>query len=166
MPHSFDITTESSASVEQLRAAFRREDYWQTRLSGDAATILESLIMHADGSIAVHVTHRLGRQLLPGPADKIIPGDLKLLYRETWRPSSDGTMRGEVNVSASGGLGSSRAQNWLVPVGSGSKLRSTVKVQVKLPLVGGILEKSIGTSLTESIPAVLHFTATWIGEHA
>jgi hypothetical protein len=165
MSHSFDISTESSASVEQLHATFGREDYWQTRLSGDAATTLDSLIVHDDGSVTVRVTQHLGRQLLPGLVAKIVPGDLKLLYRETWRPTGDGTVRGEVSVSASGGLGSSRAQNWLVPVGSGSELRSTVKVDVKLPLVGGTLEKTIGASLTESIPEVLHFTTRWIDEH-
>jgi len=165
MSHSFEISTESSASVEQLHATFGSEDYWQARLSGDAATTLDSLIVHDDGCVTVRVTQHLGRQLLPGLVAKIVPGDLKLLYRETWRPTGDGTVHGEVSVSASGGVGSSRAQNSLVPVGSGSELRSTVEVEVKIPLVGGTLEKTIGAGLTESIPAVMHFTTTWIDEH-
>jgi len=165
MPHLFDITTVSSASVEQLHAAFGREEYWQNRLYGDATATLDSLIVRDDGSVAVRVTQRLGHQLLPGLIAKIVPGDLKLLYRETWQPTGNGDLRGEVSVSASGGLGSSRARNWLVPVGSGSELRSTVKVEVRVPLVGSPLEKAIGASLVESIPAVMHFATVWICGH-
>jgi hypothetical protein len=39
-------------------------------------------------------------------------------------------------------------------------------VEVKIPLVAGKLEKSIGAGLAESIPAVQRFTTTWITEHA
>jgi hypothetical protein len=165
MSHSFDIRTQTTASVEQLHATFGREDYWHARLSGDPATALDSLIVHDDGSVVVRATQHLGRQMLPGLVANIVPADLKLLYRETWRPTGDGNLRGVITVSASGGLGSSHAQNCLMPAGRGSELRSAVKVEVKLPLVGGKLEKSIGASLTESIPAVLHFTTTWIGGH-
>jgi Protein of unknown function (DUF2505) len=41
-----------------------------------------------------------------------------------------------------------------------------VRVEVKIPLVGGKLEKSIGASLVESITAVQRFTTTWIADHA
>jgi len=167
MAHSFDIWTESPGSVEQIHAAFGREDYWLSRLApGDAITTLDSLNVAADGTVAMRATQHLGRQLLPGLVAKLLPGDLKLRYSETWRPVGDRQVRGQVSVSASGGLGSSRAETWLAPTANGSQLRSAVRVEVKIPLVGGQLEKSIGASLAESIPAVLHFTTRWIAEHA
>ena len=66
----------------------------------------------------------------------------------------------------SGGLGSGRAEAWLAPASNGSQLRYAVRVEVKIPLVGGKLEKSIGAGLAESIPAAQRFTTTWIAEHA
>jgi hypothetical protein len=39
-------------------------------------------------------------------------------------------------------------------------------VEVKIPLVGGNLEKVIGTGLAGSIADTLRFTTTWIAEHA
>jgi Protein of unknown function (DUF2505) len=39
-------------------------------------------------------------------------------------------------------------------------------VQVKIPLVGGKLENSIGADLAENISAIQRFTTTWITEHA
>jgi hypothetical protein len=167
MPRSFDVSTESPASVEQIHAAFGREDYWLARIArGDVTTTLDSLIVDADGTVTVGVTQHLGRQLLPGLVAKLIPGDLKILHTETWRRVGDGQVRGRLSVSASGGLGSGRAEARLAPVSNGSQLRVAVRVEVKIPLLGGKLEKSIGAGLAQDIPAVQRFTTTWIAEHA
>jgi hypothetical protein len=169
MSRSFDILTESPASVEQIHAAFGREDYWLARIAvGDAAitTTLDSLLVDADGAVTVRVTQHLGRQLLPGLLARLVPGDLKILNCETWRPAGDRRVRGQVDVSVSGGLGSARAEAWLAPASKGSQLRYTVRVEVKIPLLGGKLENSIGAGLAESIPAAQRFTTTWITEHA
>jgi hypothetical protein len=166
MSHSFDILTESHASVDQIHAAFSREDYWRDRLAGGAATTLDSLLVDDDGVVTVRVTQHLGRQLLPGLVAKVVPGDLKLHYRETWRAVGDGRIHGRSEVSASGGLGSSRADSWLAPTGNASQLHSAVRVEVKIPLVGGQLEKTIGAGLADGIPAVLRFTTAWIADHA
>jgi hypothetical protein len=167
MPRSFDILTESPATVEQVHAAFSREDYWAARLVafGDSST-LDSLIVDADGTVTVGLTQHLGRQLLPGVVAKIVPGDLKILRSETWRPVGDRRVRGQVSVSAPGGFGSGRAEAWLTPVGNGSQLRFAATVEVRIPLVGGKLENSIGTELAENISAFHRFTAEWIAEHA
>jgi hypothetical protein len=167
MSRSFDISTESPASVEQIHAAFGREDYWLARhAAADATTTLDSLIVDTDGTVTVRNTQYLGRQLLPGLVAKLVPGDLRILHSETWRPVGDRQVRGLVSVSAPGGLGSGGAEAWLVPAGNGSHLRFAVRVEVKIPLVGGILEKSIGANFAENIPAIQRFTSTWIAEHA
>ena len=166
MSRSFEVVAESAASVESIHAAFGRADYWADRLAGDAASTLDSLIVGTDGAVDVHITQYLGRQMLPGLIAKAVPGDLKLQYRETWRAVGAGRVRGEVEVSAAGGFGSSRAENWLAAAGHVSQLRSAVSVEVKIPLLGGQLEKSIGAGLVKSIPATLSYTTTWIAEHA
>jgi len=167
MSRSFEILTESPATVEQIHAAFGREDYWLARIAAGGAptTTLDSLLVDADGTVTVRVTQHLDRQLLSGLA-KFVPGDLKILNCETWRPVGDRQVRGQVNVSVSGGLGSGRAEAWLAPASNGSQLRYAVRVEVKIPLLGGKLEKSVGAGLAENFPAVQQFTTTWIAEHA
>ncbi len=166
MSRTFDVFSESAASVEQIHAAFSREDYWRARISAAAAsTTLDELTVDADGAVAVRVTQHLGLQLPPGLLAKFVPRDVKLVHSETWSPDGDGQVRGQINVSASGGLGSGRADNWLTPAGNGSQIRSEVRVHVKIPLVGGKLEKTIGANLAENIPAILRFTTEWIAEH-
>lgn len=168
MPHSFDLSTESPASVEQVHAAFGREDYWLARIAArDANTTLDSLIVDADGTVTMRATQHLGRQLLPVLVAKLIPGDhLKIVSSETWRVAGDRQMRGQVSIAASGGLGSGRAEVWLTPAGDGSQLRFAVIVEVKIPLLGHKLEKAIGAGLARDIPALQRFTTTWIAEHA
>lgn len=165
MPHSFDVETESSASVGQIHAAFRREEYWLARLAGDAVTTLDSLLVDPDGTVAMRATQQLGRQLLPGPIAAVVPGGLELVHSETWRPVGNGQLRGQITTSAVGGLGSSLAENLLAPSANGSRMRSAVKVQVKIPLVGGRLEKFVGAGVAGSIPAIVRFTTTWIAEN-
>jgi hypothetical protein len=170
VPQSFDILTESPASVEQVHAAFSREDYWLARHAAfDVTSTLDSLIVEADGTVTVRATQHLGRQLLPGLLAKLVPGDLKILHSETWRPVGDRRVRGQVSISAPAALGSGRAEAWLAPVdpvGKGSQLRFAATVEVKIPLVGGKLENSIGADLAENIPAIQRFTTAWITEHA
>ena len=168
MPSSFDVVTESPASVEQIHAAYARKDYWLARIEpGPVITTLDSLIVEEDGTVKVHVTEHIGRVLLPGPVAKLIPTELKMVHVETWRPDGDGQFRGHVRVSTSPKLGSGHVDAWLEPVDNGSQLRCALRVQVKIPLLGGRLEKSIGHSLTTSgIPEMQRFTADWIAENA
>lgn len=166
MPRSFDVSTESPASVEQIHAAFSSEQYWLARVAlADASTTLDSLTVDDDGAVAVRVVQHVGRAVLPSLVTKFSPADLKLVHEETWAPVEDGQLRGQVNVMSSPKLGGGRAQAWLEPAGNGTQLRFAVKVEVKIPLVGGKLEKALGASLAESIPAVQRFTTTWIAEN-
>ena len=75
MSRSFEILTESPASVEQIHAAFGREDYWLARIATGAApsTTLDSLLVDADGTVTVRATQHLGRQLLPGLVPNSFP---------------------------------------------------------------------------------------------
>ena len=167
MSRSFDVSTESPASVEQIYSAFSREDYWLARiaLGDEATTTLDSLNVDPDGRLTVRVTQHVGRQLLPGPVAKFAPGELKLVHEETWKAAGDGQVLGQVNVTASPRVGGSRAEAWLEPTGNGTQLRFAGKVEVKIPLVGGKLEKTLSAGLSESIPALQRFTTTWIADH-
>lgn len=166
MSRSFDIRIESPDSVEQIHAAFGREDYWLARLKASTApTVLDSLIVDLDGTVTVQATQHVGRQVLPALVAKAVPGDLKITHTETWRPVGDGEVRGQINVVSSGGVGMGRAEAWMAPAGAGARLRFAVEVAVKIPLLGRKLEKSMEADLTQSIPAMQRFTSTWIADH-
>lgn len=170
MARSFDIVTESAAGVEQVHAAFSRADYWLARLAAFGATsTLESLTVDDDGTVMVSIFQYLGRQLLPAAVAGLIPGDLKLVHDETWRPVGGDRVQGRVDVSVPGGLGNGHADAWLVPDGpdgTGSLTRFATTVQVKIPLLGRTFERTLATELTKNIQEIQRFTTTWISEHA
>ena len=87
------------------------------------------------------------------------------LHAVLTRPQAQ-AQRGQVSVSASGGFGSGRGEVWLAPADVGSQTRFAVRVEVKIPFVGGRFEKSIAAGLAESIPEIQRFTTRWIAEHA
>ena len=130
-----------------------------------AATTLDSLVVGADGTVTVRVIQNIGRQLLPGAAAKLVRGDLKIVNCETWTPVGDGRIRGESSVSVPGGLGSGGAEAWMTPKDDGSQVRYAMEVEIKIPLVGRKLEKSIGAGLAKSVHVVQRFTDTWVAEN-
>ncbi|WP_155727746.1 DUF2505 domain-containing protein, partial [Mycobacterium avium] len=99
-------------SARRWRATRSRRQWsatYRTQATEAASGPLEMLVVDGDGTVTVRVTHHLGRQLLPGAVAKFVRGDVKIVQTETWRRDGDGQVRGQVDVSASGGLGSGRA---------------------------------------------------------
>ena len=164
MSRSFDVVVDSPASVERLHAAaLSGADYWLARLAMPGVrTTLDLLTVDADDTVTVSATQRVGRHLLPGLVGKVVPGDLRIVHRETWRPVGDGRLLGQVDISASGAPNLGRGRAWLAPAGSGSRLRFAATVEVKIRLVGGMIENLIAAQLAENIAEVQRFTATWV----
>jgi hypothetical protein len=167
MPRSFDVSTETAASVEAVHSAFGDESYWLARLAayGGDAMRLDSLVVDADGTVAVATTQDLRHDVLPGRLAKVFPGDLKIVREETWGPIDGGEVRGEVSIEAFGAPASGVGTAVLAPIAQGSRLTFTGTLQVRIPLVGGTIEKYISGQIVEQIPEVQRFTAEWIAEH-
>lgn len=166
MPRSFEVSAESPVTVEQVHAAFSREDYWLARRAAfDVGGTFDSLVVESDGTVTVVATQHVGRQLLPGMIAKLVRGDLKIVHSEMWRPVGDHRLHGQVSISAPASLGSGRADASVVPSGNGSVLRFMGTVEIKIPFMGGKLEKAISTNLTENLPLIQRFTTSWIAEN-
>ena len=167
MPRSVDFSVESSATVEQIHAAFSAEDYWLARLAafGGLGT-LDSLIIDIDGSATVVIIHKLRHDGLPGLVARFFPRDWQVVQTETWSPIGDGLVRGKVGIAAHGAPGSGLGTALLEPAQNGSRLNCTATVEFKVPLVGGKIESVIGRSLAQQFSVIQRFTAKWITEHA
>jgi Protein of unknown function (DUF2505) len=165
MARSFDVAVDSTASVEQLHAAFSGEDYWLARLATlNGSTTLESLAVDDDRTVRVVTTQDLGRDLLPGIVSKFYTRDLKVRHTETWIPSGD-HLHGEITVAVSGAPGSGSGAASVAPAGSGSLMTFTGTVEFKAPLVGGTIESFIAREFAQGIPNIQDFTARWVTEH-
>lgn len=168
MPRSFDVTTETSATVAAVHSAFGNRDYWLARLSaygGDSMT-LDTLVVDEDGTAAVTTVQNLRSDKLPAVFARVLPGDLKLIRTETWRPADRDEVHGEITIAARGVPGSGAGAAVLKPVPAGSSLRFAGTLEVRIPLVGGRIEQYIAYLIAKEIPTMQRFTTEWIGTHA
>lgn len=165
MPRPFDISTASPATVDQVHAAFANRDYWRDRLAeyGGDSIRLDSL--DADGtSVAIATTQDMRNNTLPVLVAKIVPGNLLVFRKETWRVTGD-ELHGDVAITTQGAPITGSATAVVAPTSDGSTLRFRGSVHVRVPLIGGQIEKYISAQLTEEIPGVQRFTTRWIAEN-
>lgn len=167
MPRPFDVRTDSPAGVEQILTAFGDEGYWRDRIAefGGGATTLDQLDVDSDGAVAVATTQDLRNDLLPGPLMKVFRGNLSIVRTETWHRTGEDGATGAVTISASGVPGSGVGSAALVPLSDGSRLTLAGTVEVKIPLVGGRVEKVICDQIVVEIPQLQRFTSDWIAQN-
>lgn len=167
MPRSMNLMADSPASVEQFHSAFSDEEYWRDRMAvnDSGVTTLDTLTVDADGAVDVTMTLHPLRDHLPRLITQFQHGDLKIRHTETWRWAGEGQLRGNVNFTVSGvplaGLGVLR----LAPAPRGSQLTGTATVEVRVPLLGGTIERFIGGQLPGGILLTERFTTRWIAVH-
>jgi hypothetical protein len=167
MPHSFDLSIECPASVEQVLSAFGDEDYWQARLAtfGGGTATLGALNVDPSGTVAATITISLLRDRLPKMVTQLHRGDLKMVRNERWSPIGDGRVRGEINVAMPGTPFSAFGEALVAPRQDGSRLQYCTTVEVRIPLVGGKIESYMSGQTAEEITRLQHFTTKWIAEN-
>ena len=164
MPRSFDIATEYTGTVEQVHAAFCDEKYWVARLaeSGADEWTLESFRVGGDGGMDVVTTQVLRADRLPGVVHQFHHGDLEIRRAETWTGVSGGTAQASVASSIVRAPVTLRGDASLSPITRGTRLAFQATVEVRIPLVGGKMEKFIGKQLINLLNDEQQFTTRWI----
>jgi uncharacterized protein DUF2505 len=174
MPHSFELSADYEESVEEVRRAFQEEGYWRARLADiplDEAT-LESMRVGGesgdDGTVEVVTLQVLHSHNLHAVVKQLHRGDLGIRRKETWGPLIDGTATGSivvtildtpVNVSGTGELSP-------IPDSGGARLTCRITVGVRVPIIGGKVERMIGAQLDELMSREQRLTAEWIAKSA
>jgi len=168
MSSSFDLSIESPVSAEQVFSAFADEDYWHARLASYTAGTgrLESLVTNADGNVTVSTTVSLLRDRLPKLITQLVGGDMKIVWDEAWAVIGPSRARGDIRIAMVRTPISGFGTALVTPAGRGSLLKYTATVEVKVPLVGGKMEKYIGGQLAVPIRRIQGFTTEWIMNHA
>ncbi len=163
MPHEFDVDVSSSATVEQVCAAFAAAEYWAARFAAfDAAMSLDELTVDADGVIHVATVQDLRHDGLPPILARVYPRDLKVIGTEVWTPVGEGRVEGRIGIDVVGAPGSGTGNALLETSGAGSRLQIDGSVRFGVPLIGGRIEKHLAREFAAHIPDVQSFTTDWI----
>jgi hypothetical protein len=164
VPRSFDVSTSNTSTVEAVMAAFGERSYWIERLQaygGDSMT-LDGVTVAEGGAVEVVCTQDMRRGALPAPIARALPGNFALHRTEIWRPATDGCVRGDVKIHASGVRGQMIGGAEVAPTSGGSTMRFTGTVTVSVPILGGQIEKYVASEIVKEIPGVGRFTDEWI----
>jgi Protein of unknown function (DUF2505) len=173
MPRSFDVSADYDGSVEVVHRAFSDANYWRALLTytGVEETYLDSMRVGGesgnDNTIEVAMSQVIRRNSLPGLVTQLHRGDLHIRHTESWGPIIDGT----ATASLRGSIADAPVNLWgtvmLSPTADGgARIRSTLSVQVRIPIIGGKVEKLLVTHLTGVVETEQRFTAEWIKDHA
>ncbi|WP_072508837.1 DUF2505 domain-containing protein, partial [Mycobacterium tuberculosis] len=159
MPRSFDMSADYEGSVEEVHRAFYEADYWKARLAEtpvDVAT-LESIRVGGDsgddGTIEVVTLQMVRSHNLPGLVTQLHRGDLSVRREETWGPVKEGI----ATASIAGSIVDAPVNLWgtavlsPIPESGGSRMTLQVTIQVRIPFIGGKLERLIGTQLSQLV---------------
>ncbi|OBA61529.1 hypothetical protein A5647_09775 [Mycobacterium sp. 1100029.7] len=173
MPRSFDLSADYADGVEELHRAFGEADYWRARLADipvDEAR-LESIRVGGDsgddGTIDVVTLQEVHSHNLPAMVTQLHRGDLFFRREETWGPVTDGIATASITgsivdtpVHVSGTAELSPNEQ------GGARLTYRVTVHVRIPLIGGKVEKIIGDHLADLVSREQRFTTDWITDNA
>lgn len=167
MPRSFDIATEYAGTVEQVHDALRDEDYWLARLAGSGADdwALDAFRVGGDGGVDVMTTQVLRADRLPGVVHQFHHGDLEIRRTETWTGLAGGAAHASVASSIVRAPVTLTGDARLAPVADRARLAFQATVEVRIPLVGGKMEKFIGKQLINLLDAEQQFTTRWIADN-
>jgi hypothetical protein len=161
---TFDLSVDAPVSVGDILSAFADDEYWRARLAAfDSGTAtLEALTVDPDGSVTVKLAVSLFADRLPTAITKLAGGDLGMLRTERWSWAGDDRACGAIEVDVPRAPVTAGGDVQIVPLPSGSRLRFTTTVDVRVPLVGGFIENFIIGRLDHDIGAVQRFTNEWI----
>jgi Protein of unknown function (DUF2505) len=173
MPRSFDVSADYHGSVEKIYRAFTDADYWLGRLEFSSVdeSKLESMRVGGesgdDGTIDVVTLQVMHRRNLPGVVTQVHRGDLCVRREETWSALIDGTTTASIRGLILDSPVSVTGTAVLSSTASGSaKLNVEMSVHVRIPLIGGKLEKLIGAQLATLVSEEQRFTSMWLDSRA
>ena len=158
------MATDYPATAEQVHRALCDEGYWLARLadSGADEATLDVLEISDGGGVTVVTTQVLRSERLPGVVTQFHRGDLAIQREERWTALVDGRAGADVSGSISDAPVAVRGTAALQPHDKASRLAYCATVEVRVPLVGGKLEKFIGNQLMALVEAEQRFTTSWI----
>lgn len=163
MSRQFDYRATAAQPAEAVFAAMVNADCLRARLDklgGRDAALLEH---EADAQSArFRVLHGLDSSDMPSAVRSFLPSDFVINRLETWRRTSDGRYAGTADVQVPGTPATATGQMGLRDTAAGSELRVRTSVTVRVPLLGGRIEATVGEQILKLLDAETTFTLDWL----
>ncbi len=163
----FELVQEFPTDPETFWKVFFDEEY-NTALFGTALPIKERRLLEleeTDQEIRRRVQVTPAEEV-PAAIQKVIGGDMTYIEQTTWKK---GSLEAPVHVE----LASERLRPKfhfdsmirVEPTGSGVRRTLAGEIKVKIPLMGGTIEKQVFKGIEENDRRAAEFMRKWLAEH-
>lgn len=159
MSRQFDYHAASEFPAERVFATMVDADVLRARLAelgGRNAALLEHEA-NADGA-RFRLRHGLNTEDLPQAIRGFVPENFVIDRLETWTRTGEGRYEGSAQVAVPGTPASATGRMNLADNGRGSDLDVRTDITVKVPLLGGKIEASVGEQITDLLALETDFT--------
>lgn len=175
MSRQFDYRTDAEVAAARMFAATVDADCIRARLAelgGPNAALLEH---RADADSArFRVRHGLNTDDLPPAVRGFVPGAIEIDRLETWTRSGEGTYDAHADVDVRATPASATATMRLADKNpgtagdtgtEGSTFHVHTDVTVRVPLLGGRIEESVGGQINQLLALETAFILDWAKRH-
>ncbi|MBT0566928.1 DUF2505 domain-containing protein [Williamsia sp. CHRR-6] len=164
MATKFEQSTTCPLSMAQYRQALADPAYWADLAKGheDAPGEVVSHTVEETG-VAIEMIQKIPASQLPSVVTAVISGDLVINRKMSWNYITDthvdGTFDADVANSPANITGALSVDG-----ADELDLSTNVAVEVKVPLIGGKIEKMIAQSLQELVTGERDHVVKWVQE--
>lgn len=148
-------------TVEEVVAMYLTPDYQQRRFGSFIVEGSESVAVEGE-RITFSGTAR--PELLPAAASRFVKGALHISFTEEWTRDEAGA-RSRTRVTVDGAPVSVEATSALTPTESGCTREVSGNLSVRIPLLGGRIEKEAVAHLGRVVEREQALAANWLEEH-
>lgn len=153
-------------TLERVRAAVSDRAYWEALAASveDAPGEVRSVEVDGD-TLTVELLQRIPSDTLPSAVTSLVSGDLAIERTMTWTFTSPSQAQGTFRASVSGTPATTEGSFRLQEDGAQTAADFAGTVTVRIPLVGGRIEKVISQNMLTLFDSERDFTVAWDADH-
>lgn len=161
--HSENTAT-INAPIEKVYEALSSKEYWdyEAEKIGDEPGEVNSF---APSPVEVVLFELLPKAALPEAVRAMVSQDLKLKRTVKFGPLADGITTGEVQAEIKGAPVTFNAEVKLTGASESTTLNADSAVNVKIPMMGSVLEPKVAEWLEDFLNREANILETWIKEN-
>lgn len=148
-------------TVDEVVAMFLSPGYQERRFGSFVVEGSSSAAVEGD---RITFSGTVRPELIPSAASRFVKGDLRVSFVEEWK-RDEAVARSRSTVTVEGAPVSFRAVSVLSPSGQGAERDVTGDVSVRIPLLGGRIEKEAVARAGRVIERERELATSWLEEH-
>ena len=149
-------------TVDEVVAMYLTPDYLERRFG--QFVVACSTTVSVEGE-RVSFAGTVRPELIPSAASRFVKSDLRISFTEEWTSNEAGA-RSRTSVTVDGAPVSVEATSTLTGTGTGCSRAVSGNVSVRVPLLGGRIEKEAVAHLGRVVEREEALAATWLAEHS